>query len=158
MTTIGAQMRKMREAAGLRQKDVLAGFPGVDAPLLSKIEAGLVLPSESLYKHVCAACGVQAQPGEESRLKSLASGLYPILCREESIKSMDVASRRVSILIALAKGPATARQLAHMLGYLERNAVAPRLTELHKQGLVEPIGKERCEVTGKKVTLWARTY
>lgn len=158
MTSIGAQMRDMRERAGLRQKDVVAGFAGVDVPLLSKIEAGLVLPSESLYKHVCAACGAEAQQGEGERLKSFANGLYPILCRGESIKSMDAASRRVAILIALGDGPSTARRLAYKLGYAERNAVAPRLTELCEKGLVEPVGKERCEVTGKKVTIWARTY
>jgi len=36
----------------------------------------------------------------------------------------------------------------------ERNCSAPRLTELSKQGIVEPIGKKRCNYTGKTVAVY----
>lgn len=36
----------------------------------------------------------------------------------------------------------------------ERNFTAPRLTELGRKGIVEPIGKKICAFTGKKVTVW----
>lgn len=36
----------------------------------------------------------------------------------------------------------------------ERNFTAPRLTELSKLGVVEPVGKDYCPFTGKKVSLY----
>ena len=36
----------------------------------------------------------------------------------------------------------------------ERNFTAPRLTELSKLGVVEPVGKDYCQFTGKKVSLY----
>lgn len=54
----------------------------------------------------------------------------------------------------------TAREIARVM-YLkfyipteERNFTAPRLTELGRKGIVEPIGKKICAFTGKKVTVW----
>jgi len=38
----------------------------------------------------------------------------------------------------------------------ERNFTAPRLTELSKQGIVEVIGKKKCEYTGKTVAVYAK--
>ena len=43
-------------------------------------------------------------------------------------------------------------------GYIptsERNFTAPRLTELSKMGVVEPIGKKMCQYTGKTVAVYA---
>ena len=54
----------------------------------------------------------------------------------------------------------TAKGLAvemNRLGYTptdERNFAAPRLTELGKRGVVEPIGKTTCPYTGRRVTVW----
>ena len=69
------------------------------------------------------------------------------------------SSRRLEILDALARRnkPATAREIAGMLGYWERNAAAPRLTELKARGLVRAAGKGTCRVTGKTVTYWEIT-
>lgn len=42
-------------------------------------------------------------------------------------------------------------------GYIptsERNFTAPRLTELSYRGVVEPIGKQKCTYTGKKVAVY----
>lgn len=68
-------------------------------------------------------------------------------------------SRQIEILDILKKikRAATAREIAGMLGYLERNAVAPRLTELYLRGLVCPSGKGKCSITGKTVTYWEIT-
>lgn len=55
----------------------------------------------------------------------------------------------------------SAKQIANIMmqkGYIptdERNFTAPRLTELCKKGVVEPIGKDICAYTGKKVTYYA---
>ena len=37
----------------------------------------------------------------------------------------------------------------------ERNFTAPRLTEMTKEGIVEPIGKQYCTYTGKKVCVYS---
>lgn len=36
----------------------------------------------------------------------------------------------------------------------ERNFTAPRLTELSRRGIVEPIGKKKCAWTGKTVAVY----
>ena len=36
----------------------------------------------------------------------------------------------------------------------ERNFAAPRLTELSQKGVVEPIGKKKCNYTGKTVAVY----
>lgn len=54
----------------------------------------------------------------------------------------------------------TAREIAremYLKGYIptdERNFTAPRLTELGRAGVVEPIGKKICTWTSRKVTVW----
>ena len=55
----------------------------------------------------------------------------------------------------------TAKEIAVMMcnkGYIptsERNFTAPRLTEMSKMGIVEPVGKKICTYTGKKVAVYA---
>ena len=55
----------------------------------------------------------------------------------------------------------TAKECAVLMmekGYIptsERNYSAPRMTELSKKGVVEPIGKKVCRFTGKKVVVYA---
>lgn len=55
----------------------------------------------------------------------------------------------------------TAKECAVMMmekGYIptsERNFASPRLTEMSYDGLVEPIGKQVCEYTGRKVSVYA---
>ena len=54
----------------------------------------------------------------------------------------------------------TAKEIAVMMmkkGYIptsERNFTSPRLTEMAQEGIVEPLGKDICTFTGKKVTVW----
>lgn len=48
----------------------------------------------------------------------------------------------------------TARELAYALGFSERNAVAPRLTEMMKRGEVFVAGKAKDHITGKSVAVY----
>jgi len=70
--------------------------------------------------------------------------------------------RKKLILNALDEfGELTAQEIAVALynrGHIpsdERNFTAPRLTELRKEGKVEPVDKKLCVKTGRKVTVWA---
>ena len=45
-------------------------------------------------------------------------------------------------------------KIKHYIPTSERNFTAPRLTEMSKQGVVEPIGKKKCQYTGKLVTVY----
>lgn len=55
----------------------------------------------------------------------------------------------------------TAKEIAVMMmnkGYIptsERNFTAPRLTEMCQKGIVEPIGRKKCQWTGHKVAVYA---
>ena len=55
----------------------------------------------------------------------------------------------------------TAKEIAVMMcnkGYIptsERNFTAPRLTEMNDKGIVAPIGKKKCNWTGRTVTVYA---
>lgn len=70
--------------------------------------------------------------------------------------------RYKQILEILAEWPngLTAREIARVMylkGYIpsdERNFTAPRLTELGRAGIVEPIGKTTCAWTRRTVTVW----
>lgn len=59
--------------------------------------------------------------------------------------------------------PKTAKELAvelyidRLIPTTERNYTAPRLTELERMGLVEVVGKKRCQYTGKTVAIYERT-
>lgn len=48
----------------------------------------------------------------------------------------------------------TAREIAYALGFTERNAVAPRLTEMMKRGEVFVCGRTKDKVTGKSVAVY----
>ena len=89
--------------------------------------------------------------------------------RGEAEEKVDKAKRYAQILEcfkesetrARGKVGLTAKECAVMMmnkGYIptsERNFTAPRLTELAKKGIVEPIGKVVCKYTGHKVAVYA---
>lgn len=58
--------------------------------------------------------------------------------------------------------PKTAKELAvelyidRLIPTTERNFTAPRLTELEQMGVVEVVGKKRCQYTGKTVAIYER--
>ena len=70
--------------------------------------------------------------------------------------------RYEQILSRLDK-PKTAKEIAvelYDIGVIpstERNYTAPRLTELWKRGIVEIIGKKKCDWTGKMVAVYQKT-
>ena len=83
--------------------------------------------------------------------------------RADSHDAVDKKKRYRQIVEILTgkKDGLTAKEIAcamMMKGYIptsERNFTAPRLTELSKKGVVEPIGKKVCMYTGKKVAVYA---
>lgn len=82
--------------------------------------------------------------------------------RALSHESVDKQRRYKQIIetLRLYGRPMTAKEIAvHMcnMGYIptsERNFTSPRLTEMSKEGLVEPAGKALCKYSGKKVTAY----
>jgi len=80
--------------------------------------------------------------------------------RRESYDSLDKQKRYIQILEVLGKNKMTAKEIAvemfkrGMIPNSERNFTAPRLTELSYEGIVEPIGKKKCEYTGKTVSIF----
>ena len=81
--------------------------------------------------------------------------------RKESYDKVDKKKRYAQIKEILAeRGQLTAKQIAILMckkGYIptsERNFSSPRLTELCISGEVEIVGKERCEFSGKKVSVY----
>ena len=81
--------------------------------------------------------------------------------RSEANETIDKKKRYLQILEILQDGKEmTAKEIAVEMcqrGYVptpERNFSAPRLTEMSIQGIVEPIGKRKCEYTGKTVALY----
>ena len=78
-----------------------------------------------------------------------------------SNESVDRAKRYSQIIECLREKPdMTAKQVAVMMldkGYIptsERNFTAPRLTEMYYKGIVNTIGKTKCEYTGKTVAVY----
>lgn len=81
--------------------------------------------------------------------------------RGEANDAVDKQKRYKQILEVLEGKQLTAKEIAvemHHRGYIpttERNFTAPRLTELSHNGVVEPIGKKKCQYTGKTVAVYA---
>ena len=84
--------------------------------------------------------------------------------RGDAHEKVDKRKRYSQILECLSEHRGiglTAKECAVIMmqkGYIptsERNFVSPRLTEMGQSGLVEPIGKTKCEYTGKTVSVWA---
>lgn len=78
--------------------------------------------------------------------------------KSEAEKSVAVIKevRKSHILKALEERPKSARAIAYELGFTERNAVAPRLTELAHDGLVEVCGSEKDATTGRTVAVYRK--
>lgn len=83
-----------------------------------------------------------------------------IECRNDSHEQLNKQKRRKDILWIMRNEdrPMTALQIAEQLfihglvGRVDRNYVAPRLTEMCIDGTVEPVGKQKCTTTGRTVT------
>lgn len=95
-------------------------------------------------------------PGEYTTLET----------RAEANDTIDREKRQSQVIECLTEAKKSnikglsAKDIAVMMmrkGYIptaERNYSAHRLCELGKMGRVEPIGKQICPYTGKKVTVW----
>ena len=82
--------------------------------------------------------------------------------RSEANESVDKAKRYSQIIECLKENTKmTAKEIAvrmHEKGYIpttERNFAAPRLTEMSKDGIVEPVGKKKCKYTGRMVAVYS---
>lgn len=81
--------------------------------------------------------------------------------RAEAHETVDKEKRCQQILEVMTE-PMTAKEVAIELfvhGYVptaDRNYSAPRLTEMTRDGRVQPIGRKKCTYTGKSVTIYAR--
>lgn len=64
--------------------------------------------------------------------------------------------RQVQILEILGSRKMTARQIAKELGFVDLNAVKPRLTELMHSGKVEVCGKVFDDNTGRNTSQYRR--
>lgn len=75
----------------------------------------------------------------------------------------DRKKRRREIISVLSEFPngLTAKEISVLMcikGFIpasERNFVAPRLSEMKKEKIIEFIGKKRCKYTGKTVSVYA---
>ena len=82
-----------------------------------------------------------------------------ISTRDESIKQVNKARRYMQILDTLKEYPdgLSAKEIADILGYQERNSTAPRLTELDKKHhKVMVIGKRYDFKTNRNVSIYKR--
>ena len=90
------------------------------------------------------------RPGETPTLET----------RSEAETKVDKQIRYREIMECLREGDMTAKECAVVMmkkGYIptsERNFTAPRLTEMSKIGMVEPIGKKKCSYTGRTVAVY----
>lgn len=82
--------------------------------------------------------------------------------RLESEQEVDKKKRYRQIIEILTenKEPMTAKEIAvamfkkNWIPSSERNFTAPRLTELCEEGVVDTLGKKKCEYTNKSVTIY----
>lgn len=162
----GEQMRKIRLQHGITFKDLrLDECPEthrIDKTLYSKIEHGYADPTPELqnrFLSVVASLVDEIPAGTDgTRERAVATRVtdIPRQTRRESYEAMDRETRKKEILAVLDGREMTAREIAKKLGFHERNAAAPRLTELKKAGRVEPCGIRIDKTTGRPVTVWRK--
>lgn len=81
--------------------------------------------------------------------------------RAEANETVNKQKRYDQIIEVLQGKELTAKEIAVEMqkkGYIptsERNFTAPRLTELSQKGIVEPVGKKKCNYTHKTVAVYA---
>lgn len=163
----GEQMREIRLRHGLTFKDLrLDESPAtrkIDKALYSKIEHGYADPTPELQNRFLSVVKSRSKvihggtAGTRKRAVATDDTDIPRQTRRESYEAMDRETRKREILAVLDGREMTAREIAWELGFHERNAAAPRLTELRKAGRVEPCGIRIDGTTGRPVTVWRKT-
>src|SRR4051812_42095146 len=75
---------------------------------------------------------------------------------KDAAESMEPARAKLhaDVLTELARGPATADEVALALGDLSVLAVRPRLSELRKLGKIAPTKDRRANVSGRMARVW----
>ena len=88
--------------------------------------------------------------------------LTTLECRAEAEESVDKALRQKQVVEILEQGgEMSAKEIAVEMmnrGYVptsERNWSSPRITELCRKGIIEPVGRKKCQYSGKSVTVFA---
>lgn len=72
-------------------------------------------------------------------------------------------THKVRVLYVLRQGPKTASEITEellalgLIPFYNRGFVAPRLTELRQQGLVEPCGRRKATRGDRTEAVWRRT-
>lgn len=94
-------------------------------------------------------------------IERLAGEIPTYETRADANEKVDREKRYTQIVECLKDSDMTAKEVAVAMmvkGYIptsERNFTAPRLTELSRKGVVEPIGKKKCGYTGHMVTVYS---
>lgn len=91
--------------------------------------------------------------------------LTTLECRaeaEEDIARFKKKIRQIQVIEILKEcGEMSAKEIAVEMmnrGYVptsERNWSSPRITELCRKGIIEPVGRKKCQYSGKSVTVFA---
>ena len=94
--------------------------------------------------------------------KRRAGEMTTLECRAEAEESVDKALRQKQVVEILEQGgEMSAKEIAVEMmnrGYVptsERNWSSPRITELCYKGIIEPVGRKKCQYSGKSVTVFA---
>ena len=94
--------------------------------------------------------------------KRRAGEITTLECRAEAEESIDKALRQKQVVEILEQGgEMSAKEIAVEMmnrGYVptsERNWSSPRITELCHKGIIEPVGRKKCQYSGKSVTVFA---
>jgi hypothetical protein len=94
--------------------------------------------------------------------KRRAGEMTTLECRAEAEESVDKALRQKQVVEILEQGgEMSAKEIAVEMmnrGYVptsERNWSSPRITELCRKGIIEPVGRKKCQYSGKSVTVFA---
>lgn len=94
--------------------------------------------------------------------KRRAGEMTTLDCRAEAEESIDKALRQKQVVEILEQGgEMSAKEIAVEMmnrGYVptsERNWSSPRITELCYKGIIEPVGRKKCQYSGKSVTVFA---
>ena len=80
--------------------------------------------------------------------------------RADAHDQVDKQKRYKQIIECLTEKPMTAKEVSVRMmqkGYIptdERNFSAPRLTEMSQTGIVEPVGRKKCQWTGRTVAVY----
>ena len=94
--------------------------------------------------------------------KRRAGEITTLECRAEAEESIDKKVRQKQVVEILEQGgEMSAKEIAVEMmnrGYVptsERNWSSPRITELCYKGIIEPVGRKKCQYSGKSVTVFA---